>query len=56
LATFSAPCIFIDLISSRILLKRFGCVLFFMWLLVDGGIKVCRILYKYDTFVCLGER
>ena len=30
LATFSAPCIFIDLTSSRILLKRFASTLFFM--------------------------
>ena len=53
LATFSAPWIFIDLMSSRILLKRFAGVLFFMWLLVDVSIKVCRILYKrLSSFVC----
>ncbi len=39
LATFSAPWIFIDFISCRILLKRFNSP-FFILLLVGVGIKV----------------
>ena len=44
LATFSAPCIFTDFMSSKILLNFAPS--FFMLLLIDLGIKVCRIFIK----------